>query len=93
MLASALMATQSRLTRPRNRMPADIREALAALNLLDAYRARPAYQRNDYLGWIARAKQPETREKRLRQMVRELRTGGLYMNMAWHPRSARATRS
>jgi hypothetical protein len=82
------MAASSRLTRPRQRMPADIREALVSLDLLDAYRARPAYQRNDYLGWIARAKMPETREKRLRQMVRELRGGGRYMNMAWRPRAA-----
>lgn len=69
-------------------MPAEIREALVSLDLLDAYRARPAYQRNDYLGWIARAKLPETREKRMRQMVRELRGGSRYMNMAWQPRAA-----
>jgi uncharacterized protein YdeI (YjbR/CyaY-like superfamily) len=72
-------------------MPADIREALVSLDLRAAYGARPAYQRNDYLAWIARAKLPATREKRIRQMIRELRGGSLYMNMAWRPRSARAS--
>lgn len=76
-------AKRSSLTRPRHRMPADLRKALVTLGLLSAYRARPPYQRNDYLGWIARAKRPETREKRLRQMVRELRSGDRYMNMPW----------
>lgn len=76
----------SRLTRPRHRMPTDLRAALVDLELLEAYQARPPYQRNDYLGWIARAKRPETREKRMRQMVRELRSGDRYMNMAWRDR-------
>lgn len=48
-----------------------------------AYDARPDYQRNDYLGWIARAKRPETRQKRLNQMLYELALGSVYMNMAW----------
>jgi uncharacterized protein YdeI (YjbR/CyaY-like superfamily) len=48
-----------------------------------AYDARPAYQRNDYLGWIAQAKREETKAKRLAQMLDELERGGVYMNMAW----------
>ena len=52
------------------------------------YERRPRYQRNDYLGWIARAKRPETREKRIRQMLDELRSGGVYMKME-HPSSAK----
>ena len=43
---------------------------------MDAYRGRPAYQQNDYLAWIARAKRPETKEKRLAQMLEELERGG-----------------
>ena len=43
----------------------------------------PAFQRNDYLGWIARAKRPETRAKRLAQMLDELRDGTTYMKMRW----------
>ena len=50
---------------------------------MDAYRARPPYQRNDYLGWIDRAKRPETKERRLGQMLAELEQGDLYMKMAW----------
>jgi uncharacterized protein YdeI (YjbR/CyaY-like superfamily) len=68
-------------------MPDFVRDALAARDLLDAYRRRPAYQQNDYLGWINRAKRPETREKRLAQMLYELERGDLYMNMA-HRRSS-----
>jgi hypothetical protein len=30
-----------------------------------AYQERPPYQQNDYIGWIIRARKPETRAKRL----------------------------
>jgi uncharacterized protein YdeI (YjbR/CyaY-like superfamily) len=76
----------SPLTRSQNEMPADILEMLSASGLLDAYHARPAYQQNDYLGWIARARRPETRQKRLQQMLDELEKGGVYMRMTWHPK-------
>jgi uncharacterized protein YdeI (YjbR/CyaY-like superfamily) len=66
-------------------MPDDVREALEARNLTAAYEARPAYQRNDYLGWIARARRPETRAKRITQMVEELTQGGVYMGMKHNP--------
>ncbi len=71
------------LTRPIQPMPGDIATRLDAAGLRAAYDARPPYQRNDYLGWIARAKRPETREKRLAQMLDELRAGDVYMKMAW----------
>jgi uncharacterized protein YdeI (YjbR/CyaY-like superfamily) len=67
-------------------MPDEVRRAIEERGLMDAYRARPAYQRNDYLGWIARAKEPETRGRRLAQMLDELAAGDLYMRMAWRPR-------
>jgi len=66
-------------------MPDDIRQALDARSLLDAYNERPFYQRNDYLGWIARGKRPDTRRKRLQQMLTELDQGGIYMGMAHGP--------
>jgi uncharacterized protein YdeI (YjbR/CyaY-like superfamily) len=75
----------SALKRPRQSMPDDVAEALRAGGVRDAYRDRPAYQRNDYLAWIARAEKDETRAKRLRQMVDELRAGGVYMGMAHAP--------
>lgn len=76
----------SRLKRPRHPMPAFVREALVRRNLLDAYHSRPAYQQNDYIGWISRAKLRETKEKRLAQMLDELFRGDVYMKMAYQPR-------
>jgi hypothetical protein len=60
----------STLRRPRQPMPSDIRAALEARGLMEKYRQRPPYQRNDYLGWIARAVRVETKQKRLAQMRR-----------------------
>ncbi|MDD3517478.1 MAG: YdeI/OmpD-associated family protein [Chromatiales bacterium] len=66
-------------------MPDFVRHALKARGLMQAYAQRPAYQRNDYLGWIERAKRQETKDKRLRQMLDELEAGGVYMNMRHAP--------
>lgn len=65
-------------------MPDDVRAALEEKSLIAAYEARPAYQRNNYLRWISQAKRPETRQKRLRQMLGELERGGVYMRMRWN---------
>jgi len=72
------------LQRALNPMPDDVRTVLEERGLMAAYEARPPYQRNDYLGWIARAKRPETRQKRLKQMLDELEQGGIYMRMRWN---------
>lgn len=69
-------------------MSFDVESRLAAEGVRAEYDARPRYQRNDYLGWIERAKQPATREKRVAQMIDELRRGGVYMKMD-HPPSAK----
>jgi uncharacterized protein YdeI (YjbR/CyaY-like superfamily) len=71
------------LKRPLNRMPAWIRQALVDAKLMDKYRERPPYQRNDYLGWIIRPKLESTRQRHLEQMLRELESGDVYMNMPW----------
>ena len=71
--------------RPRYPMPDLIRDAINKRGLMDAYLARPAYQRNDYIVWITRAKQESTKEKRLKQMLDELKKGGVYMKMKWNP--------
>ena len=71
----------SRLKRPQYPMPDFVSQALAARGLEQAYRDRPAYQQNDYIGWI-------TRDKRLAQMLDELAAGGIYMNMK-HAASAK----
>jgi uncharacterized protein YdeI (YjbR/CyaY-like superfamily) len=65
-------------------MPEFFESALTRRGLLDAYRARPDYQQNDYIGWITRAKREETREKRLNQMLAELAGGDKYMKMDYH---------
>jgi uncharacterized protein YdeI (YjbR/CyaY-like superfamily) len=64
-------------------MPDDIAERLKAEGLEKAYAVRPAYQRNDYLSWIARAKREATREKRIHQMLDELKAGNAYMRMKY----------
>ena len=51
------------MARPLNPMPEDVLGELVARGLKDAYDAHPQYQRNDYLGWITRAKRAETRER------------------------------
>lgn len=66
-------------------MPPFVRSALEGGGLMDAYRRRPPYQQNDYVGWIVGAKRDATRQKRLAQMLDELRQGDRYMNMAWRP--------
>jgi uncharacterized protein YdeI (YjbR/CyaY-like superfamily) len=76
-------ARTTTLKRAKNPMPTDVETALKEHGLMDAYRARPPYQQNDYLGWIARAKLDATRQKRLDQMLAELKGGKKYMNMAW----------
>ena len=57
--------------------------ALDESNLWERYRARPPYQRNDYIGWIIGAKREETRRKRLAQMLNELKSGDAYMGMRY----------
>lgn len=64
-------------------MPDYIESALVESGLMDIYRQRPPYQQNDYIGWITNAKRPETRAKRIRQMLEELQAGDVYMKMEW----------
>jgi uncharacterized protein YdeI (YjbR/CyaY-like superfamily) len=73
----------NRLTRDIHPMPPFVLSALKANSLFDAYHARPPYQQNDYIGWITRARLEVTRQKRLAQMLDELRRGDVYMKMNW----------
>lgn len=61
--------------------------ALEKSKLFDAYGERPPYQRNDYIGWINRAKLPATQQKRLNQMLEELEAGDVYMKMKYNPKA------
>ena len=61
--------------------------ALLNHNLLTAFNARPPYQRDDYLGWIGRAKRETTKQQRLAQMLDELRRGNVFMKLEIRPKS------
>ena len=76
----------SALKRPIYPMPDFVKRALEERNLMVDYQERPAYQQNDYIGWIKNAKLQSTKETRLRQMLEELEKGGVYMKMD-HPPS------
>jgi len=69
-------------------MPGYLRQALEERGLMDVYQARPPYQRNDYVGWIDRAKRSETKVRRLEQMLDELAPGDRYMKMPYHAKTA-----
>lgn len=73
-------------TRPRYPMPDFFRDALSAHGLMDAYLSRPPYQQNDYIGWIQRARLETTKQKRLNQILDELKKGNVYMKMKWNPK-------
>ena len=70
-------------------MPDFVKQALEDRGLMEDYKNRPAYQQNDYIGWINQAKLQETEQKRLNQMLDELEIGGIYMNMS-HPSSSKS---
>jgi uncharacterized protein YdeI (YjbR/CyaY-like superfamily) len=77
------MLSMSALKRHLHPMPDFVKQALIERGLVDAYRNRPPYQRNDYIGWITHAKQEKTQRKRLKQMLDELASGERYMNMVY----------
>lgn len=76
----------SRLKRRRQPMRELVLKALRNQGLLRGYWSRPAYQQNDYLAWINRAKRPETKGRRLGQMLEDLTRGDRYMGMPYHAR-------
>lgn len=81
-----MAADFSGLKRPKQSMPEFVSRALNERGLVGIYQKRPAYQQNDYLGWINQAKRQATKQKRLSQMLDELEAGGIYMGMR-HPAS------
>jgi uncharacterized protein YdeI (YjbR/CyaY-like superfamily) len=74
----------AQLKRALQPMPDFVRNELETHGLMAEYQARPAYQRNDYLSWINRAKLEGTKRKRFTQMLEELRRGNVYMKMNWN---------
>ena len=80
---AATHKNSDRLVRPPQPMSDLVRTALVRRDLVDQYQARPAYQRNDYLMWINKAKLEVTKQKRIAQMLAELRSDDAYMGMTW----------
>ncbi len=74
----------SRQKRKIHDIPDYVILALDKSQLWERYRARPPYQRNDYIGWIAGAKREETRQKRLNLMLNELQSGNAYVGMRYN---------
>jgi hypothetical protein len=66
-------------------MPGNVRTALEKRKLMEAYLERPAYQKDEYLKWIATAAGPLAKQKRLDQMLAELEKGGVFKGEPWTP--------
>lgn len=64
-------------------MPNFFRQALIENHVLNEYNARPSYQRNDYISWVNRAVMTATKQKRINQMIDELKRGSVYMKMKY----------
>jgi uncharacterized protein YdeI (YjbR/CyaY-like superfamily) len=79
---------EKKLSREVHPLPDFIDDALKEEGLDHLYMKRPAYQKNDYIGWIGRAKTEKTLIKRLDQMLEELKDGDKYMKMRHGPRSS-----
>lgn len=75
----------ARGNRGRKPIPGFVATALAKHKLVDAFRARPEYQRNDYLVWLDGARLPAQRQQRLAQLIEELGKGDVYMGQPWSP--------
>ena len=58
----------SKLQRDRHPMPSFVKAALEDHALMQDYLERPAYQQNDYIGWINQAKQKATKQKRKQKL-------------------------
>lgn len=64
-------------------MPGNVRGALAKKKLTEAFEARPDYQRNDYLKWIALANGAAAKQQRIDQMLAELESGNAFKGEPW----------
>lgn len=70
--------------RPRYPMPVDAAGSLDGTGLQAVYDCRPAYQRNDYTGWITGGVRPQIRQNRDARMLQEPKEGNVCMGMVWH---------
>lgn len=72
---------EKNLARSIHPLPLFVEKALLQNSVVPEYKSRPAYQKNDYIGWISGAKRKETQLARLEQMIAELKEGNKYMKM------------
>jgi uncharacterized protein YdeI (YjbR/CyaY-like superfamily) len=56
-------------------VPHDLRAALTAAGVLDAFATLSYSHQRQHVGWIEEAKRPETRARRIRQTVERLQAG------------------
>ena len=63
-------------------VPAEYERILKQNNLYKEYVNRPYYQKKGWIQWVDSAKHPETRQKRINTMLRELQTGQYMPNKA-----------
>lgn len=74
----------------KHAMPGFVRSALTKHDLMDAFRARPDYQQNEYLGWLGKAVTDAEKKKRAAQLVDELTKGDAFLGKPWAPPPPRA---
>ena len=79
------MIRSFRFRRDLHPMPEFVMNALLTHQLLTAFNARPAYQRDEYLGWIGRAQPEGMQHQRLIQMLDELQRGDVFMSLLFRP--------
>ena len=79
------MSAMKRGIFPNTPMPGNVKSALEKRKLMDAYLARPEYQRIEYLKTIANAYGTAAKDKLLEQMLSELENGKLYRGQAYEP--------
>jgi hypothetical protein len=69
----------------KQQMPGNVRTALVKRDLMDAFLARPEYQRDGYLKWIAQAAGTIEKQKRLDQMLDEVEKGDVFKGEPYTP--------
>ncbi len=82
-VAPVVLKPKEILKKPVLKLSDRIKNRLLTENVLKEYEERPFYQRNDYIHWIESAKREETFEKRIQQMIDELKDGNTYMKMEY----------
>ena len=84
---------ESNLRRELNPMEDFIKDRLVKDEVLDKYNERPAYQRSQYIDWITSAKREATKEKRLNQMIDELKAGDSFKGEKYNAKKKDTTKS